>query len=188
MWQKEGRDKTRQFYLDTNVFISQLKPDDPYHAEALIIGRKLRKGEIHAETSVLTILETAAVAGRMYHQTMGSEDEDERKAFVAKTLRMLAGLVKFVHIDGESPLALGTVKVRVPNIFNEALLLGVRTTLRTLDIMQVAAARHAKQNNGELGAFVTGDDGILRLKEELSVMAGMPFLSPREYVRGLDLK
>lgn len=172
------------------MFISQLKPDDPYHSDAILIGRKLRKGEIHAETSVLTILETAAVAGRMYHQAMGSkENEDERKAFVVKTIQTLATLgIKFVHISGESPFALGTVKVHVPNIFNESLLLSVRTTLRTLDMMQVAAARHAKQDNGELGAFVTGDDGILRQKERLSVIAGMPFLSPSEYVRGLDLK
>lgn len=170
------------------MFISQLKQDDPYHAEALAMGRELLKGEIHAETSVLTILETAAVAGRMYRQAMGGKDDGGRKAFVAKILAKLAGLVKFVHIAGESPLALGTSQVHVPNLFSESLLLSVQTPLRTLDIMQVAAARHARQNNKELGAFVTGDDGILRLKEELSVVANMPFLSPREYVQGLGLR
>lgn len=170
------------------MFISQLKPDDPYHSEALIIGRKLRRREIHAETSVLTILETAAVAGRMHHQTMGDKDEDGKRAFVAKALRTLAGRVKFVHLGVESPLVLGNAKVQIPNIFSESILLSVKTTLRTLDVMQVAAARHAKQSNRELGAFVTGDDGILRLKAELSVIARLPFLSPREYVQGLDLK
>ncbi len=181
----------RQFYLDTNVFISQLKPDDPYHPEALIIARKLQKGEIHAETSVLTILEAASVTGRMYHHAMGNrENVDERKVFVVKTLEVLAGLgIKFVHMEGDILFALGTLKVRMPNLFNDSILLSIQTTLRTLDLMHVAAARYAKQNNRELGAFVTGDDGLLLLKEQLSVIAGgMPFLSPREYVQGLGLK
>lgn len=173
------------------MFISQLKPDDPYHSEALIIARKLRKGEIQAETSVLTILETASVAGRVYyHHAMGSKgNAGERKMFVAKMLKTLAGLgIKFVHISGDMSFTLGPVQIHVPNIFSESILLSLQTSLRTLDLMHVAAARHAKQNNGELGAFVTGDDEILQLKEELSIVASMPFLSPREYVRGLGLK
>jgi hypothetical protein len=123
----------------------------------------------------------------MYHQSI-SKDEDGRKAFVAKTLRTVTELVEFVHIAGESPLVLGTTRVQIPNIFNESLLLSMRTTLRTLDIMQLAAARHAKRENRELGAFVTGDDGILRRKEELAAIVGMPFLSPRDYVKILGLK
>ena len=171
------------------MFISQLKPDDPYHSEGIIVARKLRKGEIHAETSVVTILEAASVASRMYHHAMGNkENADERKVFVVKTLKMLAGLVKFVHMAGDAPLELGTMQTYVPNIFNESILLSIQTTLRTLDLMHVAAARHAKQNNGELGAFVTGDEGLLLQKEHLSRITGMPFLSPREYVRGLGLK
>jgi predicted nucleic acid-binding protein len=172
------------------VFISQLKQDDPYHAEALIVARRLQKGEIHAETSVLTMLEAASVAGRMYHHTMGNKaNADERRTFVVKTLKILARLgVKFVHIAGDSTLALGGGQVHAPSIINESLLLSVQTTLRTLDLMHIAAARHAKQNNPEIGAFVTGDDGILSLKEQLFVVAGMPFISPRDYVQSLGLK
>jgi hypothetical protein len=54
--------------------------------------------------------------------------------------------------------------------------------------MQLATARHAKRENGELGAFVTGDDCILRGKEELAAIVGIPFLSPQDYVKILDLK
>lgn len=171
------------------MFISQLKPDDPYHSDALAIGRKLRKGELRAETSVLTILEAASVAGRMYHHAMGDRvNIDERKSFVIKTLKTLAGLVKFVHMPGDVPLSVGIVKAHMPSILNESFLLSFQTTLRTLDLMHVAVAKYAEQDNGELDAFVTGDEGILKLKDQLSVMVGMPFMSPREYARGLGLK
>lgn len=171
------------------MFISQLKPDDPYHSEALLIANGLRKGEVHAETSVLTMVETASVASRMYYHAMGSKaSPDERKTFVTKTIRMLAGVVKFVHMEGDSPIPLGSIRPYAPSIFSESILLSTQTTLRTLDLMHVVAARHARKNNGELGAFVTGDEDLLLLKEQLSKIAGMPFLSPREYVHGLGLK
>ena len=60
----------RHFYLDTNVFISRWKPDDAYYSEAKIIASSLQKGEISAYTSVLTLLETASVAGRLYAHRM----------------------------------------------------------------------------------------------------------------------
>ena len=30
-----------RFYMDTNVFLSELKPDDPYHSESKAIVRGL---------------------------------------------------------------------------------------------------------------------------------------------------
>lgn len=53
----------RQFYMDTNVFISYLKCDDLYHSDAAAIVANLAKNEIHDETSVLTVLEVASIAG-----------------------------------------------------------------------------------------------------------------------------
>ncbi len=176
--------------MDTNVFISALKADDPYHHEAKIVAKSLRKGEIQAETSILTLLETASVASRMYHRAQGSEEDDQkRKTFVVKTLKTLAGLgVKFVHMAGDTPFAVENIMTYVPSVFNESILLGIQTTLRTLDLMHVAAARHAKQNNHEIGAFVTGDMELLRMKGQLSTITGMPFRSPREYVIDIGLK
>lgn len=174
--------------MDTNVFISHLKADDPYHNEAGVVANKLRKNEIQAETSILTLLEVASVASRLYYAKQSKENQ-ERKTFVVKTIKMLAGLgIKFVHMAGDTPLALGNIKTDVPNTFHESILLSIQTTLRTLDLMHVAVARHAKQKNRELGAFVTGDAELLLMKDQLSKITGMPFLSPREYVRGLGLK
>ncbi|HEX9846109.1 MAG TPA: PIN domain-containing protein [Candidatus Nitrosotenuis sp.] len=175
--------------MDTNVFISALKSDDPYHAEAGRVASRLRKGEIQAETSTLTLLEVASVASRLYHRAEGSKDDHKRKTFVVKTLKTLAGLgIRFVHMSGDTPFAVGNIKTDMPNVFNESILLSIQTTLRTLDLMHVAAARHAKQNNRELGAFVTGDTELLRMKAQLSRITGMPFLSPREYVIDMGLK
>lgn len=176
--------------MDTNVFISALKPDDPYYSEAGIVVSRLRKDEIQAETSILTLLEVASVASRLYHRIEGSKDDNhKRKIFVVKTLKTLTGLgIKFVHMAGDTPFWMGKIKTDVPNIFNESILLSIQTTLRTLDLMHVAAARYAKQNNHEIGAFVTGDMELLRMKSQLSKISGMPFLSPKEYVRNLGLK
>ncbi len=177
--------------MDTNVFISKLKSDDPYNSEAETIIVNLEKGdEIQAETSVLTLLETAAVAGRLYHARMGQEDEDGRQIFVAKTIKMLAGLkIRFIHLPGDAPLPLGNAQITMPSIFNESILLSIQANapLRTLDLIHVAAARHAKQTNHKLGAFVTGDSDLLSKKNHLSKIIGMPILTPREYVDGLGL-
>jgi len=179
----------REFYMDTNVFISQLKPDDPYHSEAEIIAKGLERDEIQASTSVLALLEVASVAGRFYEAKKGAKGtERERRIFIVKTLRRLAGLkVRFVHVAGDSSILVRSIRADVPGIFNEALLLSLRTSLRTLDLIHLAAAKHAKQVNRELGAFVTGDDGFLTKKEELSKILSVPILSPKEYVEALGL-
>jgi len=54
--------------------------------------------------------------------------------------------------------------------------------------MHIAAAKHAKQADGNLGALVTGDTDFLRKKQELSKIIGMPVLSPVEYIAALGLK
>ena len=41
--------------MDTNVFISSLKPDDPYSEEAKKIVAGLKVGEVAAETSTFTL-------------------------------------------------------------------------------------------------------------------------------------
>jgi predicted nucleic acid-binding protein len=176
--------------MDTNVFISQIKPDDPYHPEAKAIGKSLKEEEIQANTSVLTILETASVASRLYEAKRGEKGSlKERNIFIIKALRRLAGLkTNFIHIAGDTPIAVRNIQANMPSIFNEAILLSLQTTLRTLDLIHLTAARHAKQMNSELGAFVTGDSEFLSKKEQLSKTLGMPILSPKEYVEGLGLK
>lgn len=180
----------KQFYLDTNVFISRIKPDDPYHSEAETIVQSLEEDEIQAETSVLTLLEVAAVASRLYEAKKGEKRTQKgRKIFIIKALKRLAGLkAKFINIAGDTPIAVRNIQANMPSVFNEAILLSLQASLRTLDLIHLAAARHAKQMNRELGAFVTGDSEFLSKKKELSEILGMPILSPREYVEVLGLK
>ena len=173
--------------MDTNVFISGLKPDDPYHSDAKSIFRGLEQSEIQAETSVLTLLEIASVSGRLFKSRRGTT-ERERKTFVIRILGRLAGLkTKFINIEGDSPMAVRNIQTRLPNIFNEAILLSLECPLRSLDLIHLAAARHAKWVNDELGAFVTGDTEFLSNKKELFEIIGIPFISPKEYVEGLGL-
>jgi predicted nucleic acid-binding protein len=180
----------RQFYLDTNVFISSIKPDDAYHLDARAIARSLGEGEVQAETSVLSLLEIASVSSRLHRAKRGEKGANEKRAaFAIKALRRFASLrVKFIHVAGDSPLAVRGVQANMPSIFNEAILLSLQTALRTLDLIHLAAARYAKQMNGELGAFVTGDEGFLSQRGELSKILGMPILSPKEYTKALGLR
>lgn len=180
----------RQFYIDTNVYISRWKTDDPYHSEAKIMASSLQKGELSAYTSVLALLETASVAGRLYGHRKKDKSPEQRKIFVIKALRGLASLrVKFIHLSGDIPLPLGNAKVDLPALLADSIFLSFLTGLRTLDLMHIAAARHAKQiDSKELGAFVTGDAELLAGKDEISKIIEMPVLSPKEYVQALGLK
>ncbi|MCS4537532.1 MAG: type II toxin-antitoxin system VapC family toxin [Thaumarchaeota archaeon] len=179
----------KQFYMDTNVFVSRLKSDDPYHVEAKAIVRSLEDDEIQAETSVLALLEVASVSGRLYEAKKGEKGEKGRKVFVVRILSWLAGIKpKFINISGDTPVSIRGVQASLPSIFNEAILLSLQSTLRTLDLIRLAAARHAKRMNNELGAFVTGDKEFLSNKKELSRIIGMPILSPKEYAEGLGLQ
>jgi len=176
--------------LDTNVFISGLKPDDPYHSYARSMMASMRNGEIRGETSSLTILEVASVSARLYHskrRTQGSEKE--RKVFVVSALRRLGGLkMKFVNVAGDGPSPIKAVQATLPGVFNEAILLSLRTTLRTLDLIHLAAAKHAKLMNPGLGAFVTGDREFLSNARRLVEIVGMPIISPRDHVAALAQK
>jgi predicted nucleic acid-binding protein len=180
----------RHFYLDTNVFISRWKPDDPYYSEAKIIASSLQKGEISAYTSVLTLLETASVAGRLYAHRMKDKGPEQKKMFIIKTIRRLAVMrLRFIHLVGDIPLRLGNVKVDMPTLLADSIFLSFLTALRTVDLMHIAAARHAKEMNSEkLGAFITGDAELLARKDEISKIIGMPVLSPKEYVHALGLQ
>lgn len=176
--------------MDTNVFISRWKQDDPYHSDAKIIVSSLQKGELSAYTSVLALLETASVAGRLYSHRKKDKGPEQRKMFIFKTLRGLVALrVRFIQLSGDIPMPLGNVKVDMPSLLVESMFLSFLTGLRTLDLMHIAAARHAKQiDSKELGAFVTGDEELLAGKDEISKIIEMPVLSPKEYVRALGLK
>lgn len=179
----------KQFYMHTNVFISRLKPDDPYYREARAIVKGLEEGELQTETSVLTLLEVASASGRLYEAKKGGKSrERERKLFIVRILKRLAGLrTKFINIAGDLPLSVRRINASLPSVFNEAILLSLESPLKTLDLIHLAAARHAKRRNNELGAFVTGDKEFLTKKKELSEIIGMPVLSPREYVEVLGL-
>jgi predicted nucleic acid-binding protein len=178
----------KQFYMDTNVYISALKPDDPFHSDSKAIVKALEQNEIRAETSVLTLLEVASVSGRLYAAKKGNKSEKERKVFIVRSLRRLAGLkTKFINISGDTRLSIKGVETSLPSIFNEAILLSLKSTLKTLDLIHLAAAKHAKQANADLSAFVTGDRDFLSNKKELNEIMKMPVLSPKEYVDGLGI-
>lgn len=169
--------------MDTNVFISRFKSDDPYHKEASAIIRSLEKGELVAETSVFTILEVASVSGRLYRKSRNETVLDKKRAFVIKMIRKL-GLLRpnFINIPGDKHVSIKGVQAILPSAFDEGILLSLECNLKTLDLIHLAAARYSKRMNNKLAAFVTGDEGFLSDKARLSGIIDMPILSPKEYV------
>ena len=181
-----------------------MRKEDPYHSQARTIARNLESKEIQAYTSVLTLVEVASVASRLYQlssrkvlgRTLLHEEEiteehnvKERTIFIIKTIQKLASLgIKFVQISGDARFLVPEVEIGVPALFDEAVLISFLCPLRTFDLMHIAAAKHAKQADGNLGALVTGDTDFLRKKQELSKIIGMPVLSPVEYIAALGLK
>src|SRR5208283_2917195 len=125
---KKNKQQQQQFYLDTNVFISRFKADDPYWAEARAIISGLGDGDILAETSVLTLLEVASVSGRLYEARKGNNEEEEEEEngkrkknmiFVIRMLRRLAELKpKFINISGETPISVSGIQASLPSVFN----------------------------------------------------------------------
>ena len=178
----------KQFYMDTNVYISALKPDDPYHSPSKTIITALERNELHAQTSVLTLLEVASASARAYATKKGHKDQKERRIFMLRTLQRLAALkVKFINITGDTRSSIRGIEAILPSVFNQAILLSLRSTLKTLDLIHLAAAKHAKQLNDELDAFVTGDKALLSNKKELSEIMKIPILSPAEYADALRI-
>src|SRR5712692_10327754 len=124
----------KQFYLDTNVFISRLKPDDPYHSQARTMVEGLGEGELLAEASVVPLLEVASVSGRLYDTKGGKRSERGRKVYILKALQRLARLkTRFINMAGDTQISVKDMEVNLPSIINEAISLSLRTTPRTLD-------------------------------------------------------
>ncbi len=178
----------RTAYLDTNVFVSSYKPDDLYHREASMIIKALESGEIRGQTSVLTILEAAAVASRTIRIHKGDDEKEIRQMAVSKIIRNLSRLgLTFIHVLGDSSAPIDEIEVEMPAIFHQALLLASTIGLRSFDLVHLAAAKYASLMDSDKGSFITGDMDFLSGKRELSKVIGMPVLSPKEYVEGLGM-
>lgn len=119
----------------------------------------------------------------MYYHTSKQVDPKERKIFVTKAVKKLGQIgIGFIHMSGEAFIELGDVHIPMPVIFNESMILSLETNLRTLDLVHIASAKHAKQVFHDLEAFVTADEEILSNKD-IARIIGMPVQSPGEYVQ-----
>jgi hypothetical protein len=115
------------------VFISRWKLDDAYYSEAKIISSSLQKGEISAYTSVLTLLDTTSVAGKLYADRMKDKGSEQKKMFIIKAIRRLAVMrIRFIHLVRDIPLRLGNVKVDMPTLLADSIFLSFLTALRPL--------------------------------------------------------
>lgn len=176
-------------YLDTNVFVSSYKPDDPYYEEASIITKALERKQVKGKTSVLTILEMAAVASRNIKIYKGDNEKEVRSAAIGKAILTLSRLgLSFIHSSGDAYMVLDGITVDMPMILNQALLIAYSAGLRSFDLVHLAAAKHSKQTGSQLSAFVTGDSDFLTKKIAISQILETPILSPREYVQGIGLE
>jgi len=179
--------RARQFYIDTNVLISQYKPKDIFYHESVCIVRALKQREVTGYTSPLTILEMVSFVCRNFPLKKGENPEDARRIALSKILNEIPSFqLQFISPVGDYSLKFDDIAVRIPAVLGNAL--GLATSgLRTLDLMHLSAAKYCKETNTELTGFVTGDDAFLLQKRYLSERIGISFLSPEEFVKLLGL-
>lgn len=132
----------------------------------------------------------AAKRERQLQEQKKKEGDEEKKVLIVRALRELASLVTFVNIPGDYRLAFGEGRrVVMPSIIGESIVQSFQSSLRSLDLVHVAAAKYARQVNSELAAFVTADNELLSSKRrEILEITGMPAISPKDYVESIDLR
>jgi len=176
----------RNYYLDTNVLLSQYKLEDPFYRESLIIVKALKDEEIRGFTSPLTIIEACCFVSRNFPVRKG-ESHEVKVTSVSKTLKEISKLrLTFISPLGDYPLSLNGQEVQMPAVFHQALVLSPYG-LKTLDIIHLSAARYARQTGLDIRGFVTGDNDFIRSKKTLLSIIDMPIISPKELVDTLGL-
>jgi len=180
------------FYMDTNVFISRYKPDDPYHSSSERIVAGLEKGSLRGCTSTLTILETSCVASRMYDQkfaTVSGAAARERGQIISALLKRLGRLnLVFVHPLGDMRFSLDGFVVEMPSTFHASVNLSYKLGLKSLDCIHLAALLYSQNLLGkEVSFFVTGDTDFLEKRGELREMTGCTFVDPSEFEKLVGL-
>jgi len=180
------------FYMDTNVFISRYKPDDPYHSSSSNILNGLEEGSLEGCTSTLTILEASCVASRMYDHRIGAGSEEavrERGRLISALLKRLTKLnLVFIQPAGDTRFSLDGFSVEMPAIFNASINLSYRLGLKSLDSIHLAALMYSENLLGrEVPFFVTGDRDFLDRRRGLREITGCTFIDPTEFEELLDL-
>ena len=175
------------YYVDTNVLLSQYKPDDIFYRQSVLIVRSLKQKEVTGCTSPLTIIEMVSFVCRNFPLKRGENPEDARKIAVSKILKEIASLqLQFSTPTGDYTLKLEGQNVHIPALLGDSL--GLATAgLRTLDLLHLSVAKYCRETNKGLAGFITGDKDFLMRKKELLERIGIPFLSPEEFVRILGL-
>jgi hypothetical protein len=139
-----------------------------------------------------TTLATTSTKERPQEQKKAGDEEERRgkKVLIVRALRELASLVTFVNIPGDYRLAFAEGRrVVMPSIVGESIVQSFQSSLRSLDLVHVAAAKYARQVNSELAAFVTADNELLSSKRrEILEITGIPAISPKDYVKSTGLQ
>jgi predicted nucleic acid-binding protein len=178
----------KNYYLDTNVLLSQYKREDPFYQESALITNALKTEDIEGYTSTITILEACAFITRNFPPKKGETPREGRIIAVSKILKELSKL-RLVYINplGDYPLRLDGQEVQMPAMLHQALLLSPEIGLRALDLLHLSAAKYARKTGADIRGFVTGDSDFIKIKKTFSKIIDIPILSPRELVDTLGI-
>lgn len=178
----------KNYYLDTNVLLSQYKLSDPYYRESLTIAKSLKRGDVRGYTSTLTILEACSFISRNFPLKKSETPEEARSIAVSKTLKEFASLgLIFIGSEGDYTFRLNDQDVRMPAVFFQALTLTLYG-LRTLDLLHLSVARYATKIGLDIRGFVSGDNDFIGSKKTISDIIGMSVISPKELIDTLGLE
>lgn len=169
-------------YLDTNVILARYAPSEPQHESAKDIIRWIEAGRIDAVTSVFTLVEVVCVTARAYERFI-DKDETTREDVAAAFLRRVANFknLKFIPMGGEISFKVAGQQLKFPAVLAEALEIGAKTGLKTLDNVHLAAANVASKLYAQkIDYFATMDEEILRHREEVRAYIEARVSTPAE--------
>ena len=147
----------------------------------------LKGGEIIGYTSPITVVEACYFVSRNFPPRKRESGEEARAKAVAKILQELGKLrLVYASPSGDYPLPLDGRGLVMPPMLHQALTLTF-LGLRTLDLLHLASARHARRTGEDLRGFVTGDNDFIDNRRALANVIDMPILSPRDLVETAGL-
>lgn len=168
-------------YLDTNILVSFIKPNDPnYNSSSIILAQPFVKNFI----STLTLVEVKSVISRQLIELVGNLPSNIIKAIDGlsdeeKIEILYKYLLESITIEIHENVAIqedtySFYKGKIFSVYSLALQLANTTKLRVLDNLQLAHALLIHQQSlDKIDYFVTGDANFI--KQISSAKKYLPF-------------
>ncbi|HKZ40332.1 MAG TPA: hypothetical protein VJ044_05180 [Candidatus Hodarchaeales archaeon] len=175
-------------YIDTNVVVSFVKPNDPYYLSA---RRILTERIVQNISSTLFLIELKSVISREFTAFFGNLSLEFREMTgrldeIEKIELFYQHILQSIIIDIMDDVSVeihdsSYYSGQIPASYAKILRVSGKTRLKTLDNLHIAHLILLKENLGvPIDYLITGDQGILARKSDVNRIASVTTISPTE--------